>query len=137
MDEKQNAENVSYSSENMNPSFNSISYEMEKLRPWLKFLGIVSIIYGALYAITIIGIIFAWIPIWLGILLLNSSKEADRLVSEQNFERMMPFIINIRKFFVITGVLFIISIAFGILAIVFYAIFGIAALAGIMEGLNY
>ena len=36
---------------------------------WLKFLGIILIIAGGLYALTLVGIIIAWLPIWLGILI--------------------------------------------------------------------
>ncbi|NIW79677.1 MAG: hypothetical protein GWN16_09545, partial [Calditrichae bacterium] len=43
---------------------------------WLKFLGIVSIISGAVVAITIVGIIIAWLPIWLGVLLFQAGDRA-------------------------------------------------------------
>ena len=45
---------------------------------WLKFLGIVSIVSGALLAFTIIGLIFAWLPIWLGVLLFQAGDRANR-----------------------------------------------------------
>lgn len=40
---------------------------------WLKFLGILNIIAGVLYCLTIVGIIFGWLPIWIGISLNKAS----------------------------------------------------------------
>jgi len=39
---------------------------------WLKFLGVLAIISGILTALTIIGIIIAWLPIWLGVCLFQA-----------------------------------------------------------------
>jgi hypothetical protein len=33
---------------------------------WMKFLGVVSILEGALAVLTLWGILFAWLPIWPG-----------------------------------------------------------------------
>ncbi len=43
-------------------------------RGWLKFVGIMSILYGVLVCLSIIGIIFGWIPILVGVKLLNCSQ---------------------------------------------------------------
>jgi hypothetical protein len=34
---------------------------------WMKFLAVLMFIYGGFCILTITGIIFAWIPIWLGV----------------------------------------------------------------------
>jgi len=44
-----------------------------KMTGWLKFVGIVTIVSGALAALSVIGIVFAWIPIWLGVLLMQAA----------------------------------------------------------------
>ena len=41
---------------------------------WLKFMGTLSIILGVLYCLTIVGAIFGWVPIWIGISLNRASK---------------------------------------------------------------
>ena len=46
-------------------------------RGWMKFLGIVMVIAGIFTAITIVGIIIAWLPIWLGVLLFPGCR-SDR-----------------------------------------------------------
>ena len=50
---------------------NEISYPLFSNRGWIKFLGILMLIYGIFVAISIVGIIIAWLPIWLGILLIE------------------------------------------------------------------
>ena len=50
--------------------------------PWLKFIGVMAIIYGVISAITIIGILIAWLPIWMGVLLFqagNAAKDSQML----------------------------------------------------------
>ncbi len=41
---------------------------------WMKFLGILNIIAGVIYCLTIIGLIFGWVPIWIGISLNKASN---------------------------------------------------------------
>ena len=43
---------------------------------WLKFVGVVYIISGVLSALTIIGIIVAWLPIWMGVLIYQAGDRA-------------------------------------------------------------
>jgi hypothetical protein len=45
---------------------------------WLTFLGVLTIIYGALMVLTIWGIIIAWLPIWIGVLLLQAGGRFKR-----------------------------------------------------------
>ncbi len=44
---------------------------------WMKLLGTVSIIYGVFAALSIIGLLVAWLPIWMGILLRGAAVEAQ------------------------------------------------------------
>jgi len=41
-----------------------ITVNCKDMNGWIKFLGIAAIILGGLYALTIVGIIIAWMPIW-------------------------------------------------------------------------
>ena len=43
-------------------------YPLVSAKGWLKFMGILNIIWGVLCCITIIGAVFGWLPIWLGVL---------------------------------------------------------------------
>ena len=45
---------------------------------WMQLLGVVSILYGVLLAITIVGLIVAWIPIWAGVVLMQAAGASSR-----------------------------------------------------------
>ena len=40
-----------------------VAEKLRSMKGWLKFLGILTIIAGALQVLTIVGIVFAWLPI--------------------------------------------------------------------------
>lgn len=95
---------------------------------WMKLLGIVFIIQGVLAAITIIGIIVAWLPIWIGVLLLQSAgaiEQAQATGDEVQFRRSMD---KLRTYFVILGILILISIVLMVLGL-----FSGAMLGGFMQ----
>lgn len=81
----------------------------------MQFLGIINIISGALTALSIVGILIAWLPIWLGILLMQAASalgtayEAD---DEASFIRAGS---KLKTYFVVNGVVLIISFVLGIL----------------------
>ena len=45
---------------------------------WLKLLGILNIIGGVIYCLTIIGAVIGWLPLWIGISLNNASNSLRR-----------------------------------------------------------
>ena len=66
---------------------------------WLKFIGIFFIIYGGLIAITIIGIIIAWLPIWMGILLYSAGKKAGDAQYTNNPMYLVEMMRKFKTFF--------------------------------------
>ena len=60
-----------------NEIIREVSSPFYDMRGWLKFIGVASIVAGALSALSIFGIIFAWVPIWMGITLYNSSTKIE------------------------------------------------------------
>ena len=44
-----------------------VSFPIYQSRGWMKLIGVLLIIGGVLYTLTIIGIIIAWLPIWMGV----------------------------------------------------------------------
>lgn len=44
---------------------------------WMKLIGTVSIIYGVLTALSIVGLIIAWLPIWMGVLTRKAATQAQ------------------------------------------------------------
>jgi hypothetical protein len=56
----------------------AISEPLFRAKFWLQLVGVMMIIYGVLVAITIIGIIIAWLPIWMGVLLFQCAGQIER-----------------------------------------------------------
>ena len=84
---------------------------------WLKFVGIVTILAAVPSALTIVGLVIAWLPIWLGILLVQAGTAADR-GSQDELLRMIE---KLRTYFMVQGILIIVLIVvFGVL----FAFFG-------------
>jgi len=55
----------------------NISQPIYEAKFWLKMMGIFSILNGALMALSVFGIIVAWLPIWLGIASLKAAKASE------------------------------------------------------------
>lgn len=87
-------------------------------KSWIRFLGILGIVYGGFVAITIVGILFAWLPIWLGILLNQTATRLEQAERTGNKEALMGAHKSLSVFFTIYGVLALVSILLGILLIV-------------------
>ena len=60
-----------------NPVLERLAFSAKNMSVWVKLMGILNIIGGALSALTIVGIIIAWAPIWMGVLLFQAGSRAD------------------------------------------------------------
>jgi hypothetical protein len=45
---------------------------------WIRFLAVLAIVAGVLQCLTCVGLLFGWIPIWVGVLLLRSVDRLER-----------------------------------------------------------
>jgi len=97
---------------------NGIKQSAASLSGWLKFLGIVNIVLGALTALSIIGIIYAWLPIWIGVLLLQAGSSASNAQIGDNYPDLVIMIQKLKTFFILTAVMIIISIAIMIISLI-------------------
>lgn len=105
-----------------------LSLPLHSAKGWLKFLGILSIIYGVLTALSIVGIIIAWLPIWMGVLLFQSATALEEAFVNGEQEALARALDKLKVYFIIMGVVTLISIAFFVLAM-FLGI-GTAIMAG-------
>jgi hypothetical protein len=101
----------------------------KEMRGWIKFLAIVWIVSGGIYALTIVGMVIAWIPIWLGIVLLRLSNNCKE-IAEGGFESLGNMFSSLKTFFLLTGIFTIITI---VLSIIWAIIFGIAMVGGFLS----
>jgi len=87
-----------------------LSIPLYQCKGWIKLVGVMFIIGGALYALTIIGVIIAWLPIWQGILLLQSAGAAEQAYQSGNRNAMIRSLSKLKTYFIIMGVLTLIGI---------------------------
>ncbi len=90
---------------------------------WLKFLGIINIISGALTALSVVGIVIAWLPIWLGVLLLQAGTRITNAKLTNNRHELVTMMDKLRLYFVIQGILFIVFIAITIISFILFGSF--------------
>lgn len=62
-------------------------------RYWIRLVGILLIVNGTLITITGIGVLVAWLPIWLGVLLLKVAQAA-RISWQLGDQHMMELALN-------------------------------------------
>lgn len=82
---------------------------------WLKFLGVVNIILGVFVALSIIGIIVAWLPIWLGVLLFQAGNQINEARISRNYYHLVTMMQKFKMYFMIQGILLLISLIFGVI----------------------
>lgn len=96
-----------------------LSVPLYQCKGWMKLVGVMSIIGGAIQALTIVGIIIAWLPIWTGVLLFQSAGAIEQAYQGGSREAMTRSLAKLKTYFIIMGVLTLIAIVIMILAILF------------------
>lgn len=96
---------------------------------WMKFFAILMFINGGFFVLSIWGIIIAWIPIWLGVVLWGAATRATQASSGGSEADLAIALDKLRFFFKLNGILMIL-----IFVLVFLAVLGSLALIG--TGLN-
>lgn len=87
-----------------------LSQPLQSAKGWLTFLGIVSILYGIFTALSIVGILIAWLPIWLGVLLLQAGSALDAARTSGDPAAMIRAMGKLKTYFIIWGVITLISL---------------------------
>jgi len=97
-------------------------------RFWMKLLGVMMIISGGLQVLSIIGLLWAWVPIWLGVLLFQAAGAAAEASASDDVAAGARATDKLRLFFMIQGILMLIALV--IVGLVFL-LGGFAMLAGL------
>jgi hypothetical protein len=87
---------------------------------WMKFVGVMSIIQGAFIALSIIGILVAWLPIWLGILIMQSADAIERAQLSGDAVALKESLGKLKTYFMIQGVLYIVGMVIMLLYFLFF-----------------
>jgi len=89
---------------------------------WLKFLGILNIVAGVMYCITIVGAVLGWIPIWIGILLNNASTSLRAGYDGRNEQVVRVGIDKLALSIKIIGILTLIGLVINVVIMLIYAV---------------
>jgi hypothetical protein len=97
---------------------------------WMKFLAVLMFIYGGFCILTITGIIFGWIPIWLGVVLWGAATRATQATYSGSESDLGIALDKVRFFFKLYGILFIVGFVF---MLVMFVLFSAAIINGIQH----
>jgi hypothetical protein len=97
------------------------------MKGWLKFIGVVTIIAGALQALSIVGILWAWLPIWMGILLAQAGSRAQSYVDRNDMAGLAGLTGKLKTYFVVQGILVIVSMCLVVLGVILGVALGLFA----------
>jgi hypothetical protein len=94
---------------------------------WMKFLGVLMIIYAVLMVVMSFGImiIIAWLPFWVGLLLFKAAGSVELAATSGNKQALYEAMTKLKTYFTIYGVLALIGI---VIAVVVMIVFGTTAL---------
>lgn len=103
-----------------------ISFSLSRAAGWIKFLGIVMVIYGVLVALSIVGIIIAWLPIWMGVLLIRSAQNAARATALGEKNDLITALQQLNNYFTINGILLIIMLLISLMFVLAFVLLGLS-----------
>ncbi len=103
-----------------------VSAPIYQARAWMKLIGILSIISGVLYAVTIIGIVIAWLPIWMGVILYQAGSSSEQAYYNGDKYSFLKSMNQLKLYFTITGIMTLIGIIFAGIMIIMFLIGGLA-----------
>jgi hypothetical protein len=86
---------------------------------WMKFLGVLMIIYAILIVVMTfgIGIIIAWLPFWIGLLLFKAAGSVELAATSGSRPALLEAMGKLKTYFTIYGILALIGIIIGVIAL--------------------
>jgi hypothetical protein len=106
---------------------------------WMKFMGIMTIIGGALQALSIFGLVIAWLPIWMGVVLTKAGSKAGEYADKGDFASLDGMTGQLKTYFTISGIMIIVSFALTIIAVVAWIVLlglGVFSSSSLMDYFN-
>jgi hypothetical protein len=94
---------------------------------WMRFLGIMWIILGGLYCLTIVGAVIGWVPIWLGRLIMRTARLSTEVEASGSTQAFNEALESLSRFFKILGILAMIGLVIGGLSIILIILISLAA----------
>jgi hypothetical protein len=92
---------------------------------WIRLVAVLMAINALWMAITIVGLLVAWLPGWMAFLLWKTADEVQAASRDGNADALQQGLARLGTYFTIMGVLIMIGLVFGFLA------FGLGIMAGL------
>ena len=96
---------------------------------WMKLVGVISIVGGALLCLSVVGILVGWLPIWLGVLLFKGASCAQTAEVTGREEDLAESLYRVGLYFKIQGILMIVVIVLQVASVI--ALFSLGGLAAL------
>lgn len=103
-----------------------VSIPIYQARGWMKLLGILNIIGGVLLAITLVGIIIAWLPIWMGVILYQAGSASEQAYFNGDKYSLVKSLNQLKLYFTINGILALIGIITWVIMMIVFMVGGLA-----------
>jgi hypothetical protein len=97
-----------------NRTVQELSVPIYQAKGWLKFLGVLSIITGIGQALSIVGILVAWLPIWMGILMFQAGSNIESAAQFGDKYAFLRSMGSLKTYFILQGVLTLLGIIFAV-----------------------
>ncbi|MBK9292507.1 MAG: hypothetical protein IPM52_12915 [Bacteroidetes bacterium] len=101
-----------------------ISFSLSRNAGWIKFLGIVLMAYGVFLALSLVGLLIAWLPFWMGYLLNRAASKAKSATAYGDRYALQESLMNIGNYFIINGIVVIFSMLAVLVMLIILAILG-------------
>jgi hypothetical protein len=95
-----------------------VSAPLFSARGWMKLVGIILIITGVIQALSIVGLLVAWIPIWMGIMVTSAANRMDAAYREGDKYSFIEAQTKLGSYFTVFGVLLLIGLILTALLII-------------------
>jgi hypothetical protein len=103
-----------------------VSIPLYQARGWMKLLGILNIIGGVLAALSIVGIIIAWLPIWMGVILYQAGSSSEQAYFNGDKYSMTKSLNQLKLYFTINGILALLGIGMWVIFFIVFMVGGFA-----------
>ena len=85
------------------PQISGLIFPLYQSLFWVRLFATCLVFYGALITVTGIGVLFAWVPIWIGMLLLLAAKAISLAYKENDQQAFMQFMSRLKTIFTLLG----------------------------------
>ena len=101
-----------------------ITLPLFQSKGWMRFLGVMAILEGILAAMSFVGIVVAWLPIWMGVLLFQAAGDVERAYLSGEGALLENANRRLKTYFILRGVSILLEILIVFIMISFVGTMG-------------